>query len=120
MQEVKFLGHVINSEGVAVDPSKTEAVARWERPKTVTEIRSFLGMAGYYRRFILGYSQIALPLTRLTRKETPFVWSPECERSFQVLKEKLTTAPVLTIPDPTESFEVYTDASHRGLGAVLI
>lgn len=120
MQEVKFLGHVINRNGVTVDPSKTEVVARWERPKTVAEIRSFLGLAGYYTRFVLGYSQIALPLTRLTRKETPFIWSPECETSFQTLKEKLTTAPVLTIPDPARPFEVYTDASYKGLGCVLM
>ena len=91
-QEVKFLGHVVGQGGVAVDPSKVEAVMEWERPTTVTEIRSFLGLAGYYRRFIKEFSQLALPLTKLTRKDVPFVWNPECENSFAQLKEKLTTA----------------------------
>ncbi|MCH83668.1 retrotransposon protein, partial [Trifolium medium] len=79
-----------------------------------------LRLAGYYRRFIMRFSQIALPMTRLTRKETPFVWNEECEQSFQKLKEKLTKAPVLTIPDPTQKYEVYCDASKKGLGCVLM
>jgi len=120
LEEVKFLGHVITNEGVAVDPSKTEAVLQWEKPKSVTEIRSFLGLAGYYRRFIKGFSQVALPLTRLTRKGHAFIWTQECEDSFQTLKEKLTSAPVLIIPDPMGHFEVYSDASKRGLGCVLM
>ncbi|XP_058725857.1 uncharacterized mitochondrial protein AtMg00860-like [Vicia villosa] len=100
MSEVKFLGHVISGGGVAVDPSKVEAVINWERPKNATEVRSFLGLAGYYRRFIMGFSKLALPLTRLTRKEVSLSWNSECEKSFQKLKEKLTTTPVLVIPDP--------------------
>ena len=120
MEEVQFLGHVISREGVAVDPSKIEAVLQWERPKTITEVRSFLGLAGYYRRFISGFSQLVLPLTRLTRKGKPFVWNIECEEAFQELKNKLTTAPVLTIPDPLGNFEVYSDASKNGLGCVLM
>jgi hypothetical protein len=106
LDEVKFLGHVISQGGVSVDKSKVEAVLNWERPRNVTEVRSFLGLAGYYRRFIKSFSQIALPLTRLTRKDTPFVWDEECENSFRQLKERLTQAPVLTIPDPTRSFVV--------------
>ncbi|XP_058749773.1 uncharacterized protein LOC131622747 [Vicia villosa] len=98
MSEVKFLGHVISGGGVAVDPSKVEAVINWERPKNATEVHSFLGLAGYYRRFIMGFSKLALPLTRLTRKEVSFEWNSECEKSFQKLKEKLTTAPVLYHP----------------------
>ena len=86
----------------------------------MTEIRSFLGLAGYYRRFIKGFSQLALSLTKLTRKDVPFVWNPECESSFAQLKEKLTTVPVLVLPDPGEPFEVYCDASLKGLGCVLI
>ena len=82
LSEVKFLGHVISNRGVAVDPSKTEAVIQWERPKTVTEVRSFLGLAGYYRRFIQNFSRIALPLTKLTRKGSPFKWTDQCEASF--------------------------------------
>ncbi|XP_058756484.1 uncharacterized protein LOC131629722 [Vicia villosa] len=113
MSEVKFLGHVISGGGVAVDPSKVEAVINWERPKNATEVRSFLGLAGYYRRFIMGFSKLALPLTRLTRKEVSFEWNSECEKSFQKLKEKLTTAPVLVIPDPNRSYEVFCDASKK-------
>ncbi|XLS75404.1 hypothetical protein HN51_032269, partial [Arachis hypogaea] len=118
--EVKFLGHVVSKKGIAVDPTKVEAVMDWKQPTTVTEIRSFLGLAGYYRRFIKGFSQIALPMTKLTRKDTPFVWTPECEESFQTLKKKLTTAPVLVLPEPNEPFEVYCDASLKGLGCVLM
>ncbi|XP_058726523.1 uncharacterized protein LOC131597879 [Vicia villosa] len=120
MSEVKFLGHVISGGGVAVDPSKVEAVINWERPKNATEVRSFLGLAGYYRRFIMGFSKLALPLTRLTRKEVSFEWNSECEKSFQKLKEKLTTAPVLVIPDPNRSYEVFCNASKKGLGGVLM
>ncbi|GAU31786.1 hypothetical protein TSUD_22320 [Trifolium subterraneum] len=120
LTEVKFLGHVISQGGVSVDQSKVEAVLNWERPRTVTEVRSFLGLAGYYRRFILGFSEIALPLTRLTRKGVPFEWDADCEWSFVNLKEKLTSAPVLVIPDPNRKFVVYCDASNKGLGCVLM
>src|ERR1051325_784248 len=111
MSEVKFLGHVISGGGVAVDPSKVEAVINWERPKNATEDRSFLGLAGYYRRFLMGFSKLELPMTRLTRKEVSFYWDSECERSFQRLKKKLTTAPILIIPNPKKSYEVFCDAS---------
>ena len=120
LREVKFLGHVVSAEGVIVDPGKIEAVLNWERPQSVTEIRSFLGLADYYRRFIKGFSQIAMPLTNLTKKNQPYVWSEECEAAFQDLKTKLTTAPVLVIPDPTQTFTLYTDASKKGLGCVLM
>ncbi|XP_016205988.1 uncharacterized protein LOC107646310 [Arachis ipaensis] len=83
--EVKFLGHVVSKQGIAVDPAKVEAVMNWERPTSVTKIRSFLGLVGYYRRFIKGFSQLALPLTKLTRKDVSFVWTPECEESFLAL-----------------------------------
>ena len=120
LREVKFLGHVVSSEGVAVDPSKVDAVLQWESPKSVTEIRSFVGLAGYYRRFIRGFSQIARPLTNLTKKDRPFVWTEQCETAFQELKTLLTTAPVLILPDPSQPYEVYTDASLMGLGCVLM
>ena len=81
-EEVQFLGHMINKDGVAVDPSKVEAVMKWERPINATEIQSFLGLARYYRRFIKGFSQIAIPLTKLTRKGVPFVWDAKCEDNF--------------------------------------
>ncbi|KAL4017094.1 hypothetical protein IC575_024768 [Cucumis melo] len=120
LRKVTFLGHVVSSEGVSVDPAKIEAVTNWTRPSTVSEIRSFLGLAGYYRRFVEDFSRIASPLTQLTRKGTPFVWSPACERSFQELKQKLVTAPVLTVPDGSGNFVIYSDASKKGLGCVLM
>ena len=120
LEEVSFLGHVISKGGIAVDPSKVEAVMSWESPKSVFEIRSFLGLAGYYRRFIEGFSKLALPLTKLTRKGQVFVWDAQCESSFRTLKERLTTAPVLVLPDPSEPFVVYCDASKMSLGGVLM
>jgi hypothetical protein len=96
---VEFLGHGISKDGIAVNPSKVEVVLKWEAPKNVKEIIGFLGMTGYYQRFIEGFSKIAGPMTKLLRKNTPFVWSEECERSFQTFKEKLTTSPVLAIPE---------------------
>ena len=120
LEEVSFLGHVISRGGVAVDPSKIEAVSKWEAPKSVSEIRSFLGLAGYYRKFIEGFSKLALPLTMLTRKGQAFVWDSKCEEGFQELKRRLTTAPILILPSPSEPFEVYCDASLLGLGGVLM
>jgi hypothetical protein len=120
LKRVTFLGHVISAEGVFVDPQKVEAVLKWERPTSVTEIRSFLGLAGYYRRFIKGFPLIATPLTQLTRKKKKWVWSEECEKSFQELKRRLTTAPMLTLPLGTEGFVVCSDASGKGLGCVLM
>ena len=101
-----------------MDPSKIEVVMNWERPTSVTEIRSFLHLAGYYCRFIKGFSQISLPLTKLTRKNAPFVWMADYEKIFQELKEKLASTPVLVLPDPSGPFMVYYDASGRSLGCV--
>ena len=101
LQRVQFLGHVIDKDGVSVDPAKVEAVINWEQPKTPTEIRSFLGLAGYYRRFIQDFSKIASPLTNLTRKTVKFVWSEKCDESFMELKKWLSQAPVLALPDDT-------------------
>ncbi|CAJ2642437.1 unnamed protein product [Trifolium pratense] len=120
LKEVSFLGHVISSGGIAVDPAKVDAVLQWGTPESVSEIRSFLGLAGYYRRFIEGFSKLALPLTQLTQKDQAFVWDVKCEESFQELKKRLTTAPVLILPDAKESFVVYCDASKMGLGGVLM
>ena len=119
-EEVRFLGHVVSKEGISVDPSKVEAVLNWSRPTTPTEIRSFLGLAGYYRRFIEGFSSIASSLTKLTKKNAKFVWTDECEKAFEELKTRLTTAPVLVIPISGVGYVVYSDASHRGLGCVLM
>ncbi|KAL0560765.1 hypothetical protein IC582_001178 [Cucumis melo] len=120
LKQVSFLGHVVSKDGVSVDPAKIEAVTGWTRPSTVSEVRSFLGLAGYYRRFVDNFSRIATPLTQLTRKGAPFVWSKACEDSFQTLKQKLVTAPVLTVPDGSGSFVIYSDASKKGLGCVLM
>ncbi|KAL0534284.1 hypothetical protein IC582_028573 [Cucumis melo] len=120
LKQVSFLGHVVSKAGVSVDPAKIEAVTGWTRPSTVSEVRSFLGLAGYYRRFVEDFSRIATPLTQLTRKGAPFVWSKACEDSFQNLKQKLVTAPVLTVPDGSGSFVIYSDASKKGLGCVLM
>jgi len=120
LKEVVFLGNVISAKGIFVDQRKVEAVLKWERPTNMIEIRSFLGLVGYYQRFIEGFSTIASPLTKLTRKEVRFFWSEVCEASFQELKKRLTSAPVLALPSGTEGFLVYSDASKRGLGCVLM
>ncbi|KAM1152397.1 hypothetical protein ACFX19_035618 [Malus domestica] len=120
LDQVSFLGHVVSAQGVLVDLQKIIAVENWERPRTVTEVRSFLGLAGYYRCFVKDFSTIALPLIELTRKYVPFVWSSECEQSFQQLKYLLTHAPVLALPDDGGNFEIYSDASLNGLGCVLM
>lgn len=115
-----FLGHVVSGKGITVDPAKIEAIVNWPRSTTVTKIRSFLGLVGYYRRFVEGFSRITSPLTQLTRKDTKFEWIEECEKGFQELKDRLTTTPVLTIPSRLGGYVVYSDASHKGLGCVLI
>ncbi|KAL6332469.1 hypothetical protein AAG906_008497 [Vitis piasezkii] len=120
LDRISFLGHVVSNDGISVDPGKVDVVANWRRPSTVTEIRSFLGLAGYYRRFIEGFSKIALPLTKLTHKGVKFEWSDDCECSFQELKNRLVSAPILTIPSGSGGFVVYSDASHQGLGCVLM
>ncbi|KAL4020671.1 hypothetical protein IC575_019452 [Cucumis melo] len=120
LKQVSFLGHVVSKAGVSVDPAKIEAVTSWTRPSTVSEVRSFLGLAGYYRRFVENFSRIATRLTQLTRKRAPFVWSKACDDSFQNLKQKLVTAPVLTVPDGSGSFVIYSDGSKKGLGCVLM
>jgi len=114
------LGHVISAQCIVVDPAKVDAVVKWESPKSATNIRSFVGLTGYYRRFIEGFSKIVAPLTQLTRKDQPFAWTGKCEESFQELKRRLTSALILVIPDVGKPFEVYCDASHLGLGCVLM
>jgi hypothetical protein len=120
LKEVQFLGHIFNKDGVQVDPAKIEAVKNWNAPRTPTEVRSFLGLAGYYRRFISNFSKIAVPLTALTHKDKPYVWGPEQENAFRTRKQKLCDAPILTLPDGVEDFVVYCDASNQGLGCVLM
>ena len=116
--EVRFLGHVVSASGVSVDSEKVEAVMSWERPKSVFEIRSFLGLAGYYRIFIEDFSRLAAPMTRLTRKEVKFDWDDRCEEIFMELKRRLTSAPILIVQDRRQGYTVYCDASRAGLGCV--
>ncbi|GJS58348.1 putative reverse transcriptase domain-containing protein [Tanacetum coccineum] len=118
--KVQFLGHVINSEGVHVDPAKIESIKDWVSPKSPTEIRQFLGLSRYYRIFIEGFSKIAKPMTKLTQKKVNFVWGDKQEAAFQTLKQKLCSAPILALPEGSEDFIAYCDASINGLGVVLM
>nr|GEX43803.1 putative reverse transcriptase domain-containing protein [Tanacetum cinerariifolium] len=118
--KVQFLGHVIDSQGIHVDPAKIESVKNWASPKSPTEIRQFLGLVGYYRRFIKGFLKIAKPMTKLTQKKVNFEWGDKQEAAFQLLKQKLCSAPILALPEGSKDFIVYCDASNKGLGAVLM
>ncbi|XP_078148594.1 uncharacterized protein LOC144544050 [Carex rostrata] len=120
MNQVAFLGHIVSGEGLAVDPEKIRAVTEWKRPTTVTEIRSFLGLAGYYRRFVMGFSQLARPLTELLHKGVKFEWGESQEKSFEELKSRLVSAPILAMPVVGKDYTVFTDASRSGLGCVLM
>ncbi|WMV14491.1 hypothetical protein MTR67_007876 [Solanum verrucosum] len=120
LQLVSFLGHIVSSEGIRVDSQKIEAVKQWPRPTSATDIRSFLGLVGYYRRLVEGFSSIASPLTRLTQKMVKFQWSDDCEKSFAELKTKLTTAPVLTLSEGSDGYVIYCDAYRVSLGCVLM
>jgi hypothetical protein len=103
-----------------VDPGKVKEVLEWKPPTTVSDVRSFLGLAGYYRRFILNFSKIAKPITELLKKGNKYVWSEACDEAFKHLKKLLTTSLVLAQPDTAKSFDVYCDASSTGLGGVLM
>ncbi|GJU97214.1 putative reverse transcriptase domain-containing protein [Tanacetum coccineum] len=117
---VQFLGHVINSQGIHVDPAKIKAVKNWASPTTPTEVRQFLGLAGYYRRFIKDFSKIAKSLTELTQKNKKYIWGEDQESAFQLLKQNLCEAPILALPEGNDDFFIYYDASHQGPGAVLM
>ncbi|GKD68837.1 putative reverse transcriptase domain-containing protein [Tanacetum coccineum] len=116
---MQFLGHVIDSQGIHVDLAKIEAVKNWASPTTPTEIRQFLGLVGYYRRFIKDFSKIAKSLTELTQKNKKYIWGENQESAFQ-LQKKLCEAPILALPEGNDDFVVYCDASHQGLGAMLM
>nr|GEV37372.1 hypothetical protein [Tanacetum cinerariifolium] len=118
--KVQFLGYVIDSQGIHVDPAKIESIKDWASPKTPTKIRQFLGLAGYYRRFIEEFSKISKSMTKLTQKGVKFDWGEKQETAFQLIKQKLCIAPILALPKGNEDFVVYCDASHKGLGAVLM
>nr|GFC00149.1 putative reverse transcriptase domain-containing protein [Tanacetum cinerariifolium] len=118
--KVQFLGHVIDSQGIYVDPAKIESVKDLTSPKSPKEIRQFLGLAGYYRRFIEGFSKVAKPMTKLTQKKVEFKWGNKQEAAFQLLKQKLCSARIVALHEGNEDFIVYCDASNKGLGAVLM
>jgi hypothetical protein len=120
LKEVSFLGHVITYGGIAVDSSKVQDVLNWNPPKNVSKIRSFLGLAGHYRKFIEGFSKIIKPLTSLLEKGKEFKWDATCQTCFEELKKRLTTAPVLIMPDIHKGFDVYCDASRLGLECMLM
>jgi hypothetical protein len=118
-KHIHYLGHIMSEQGIAIDPEKIEAIRGWPTPRNVSNIRSFMGLVGYYRTFIVGFSKITHPITYLQKKGTKFEWTLKCEKNFNLLKELLTSAPVLKIVDPDESFVVCTDACKEGLGGVL-
>jgi hypothetical protein len=120
LKQIAFLGHIISKGGIYVDSSKIQDVLSWNAPTSVSDIQSFLGLGGYYRKFIKGFSKIIKPMTELLEKDKKFKWTPAYEASFQELKNRLTTAPVLVMPDMEKSFSIYCDASGQGLGYVLM
>jgi hypothetical protein len=120
LKEVPFLGHIISAKETAVDPSKVQEVLDWKFPRSITQIRSFLGLAGYYHRFIPNFSKITNPMTKLLEKEEKFEWSPQYEEAFLTLKKLLTTVLVLAQPNIENLFDVYCDASDMGIGGVLM
>ena len=120
LKKVSFLGHIVSTEGIRVDPIKIEAVVNWKPPRNVTEVRSFLGLAGYCRRFVKGFSVIASMLTKLLKKRVNFEWTDKCQNNFEQLKEMLVKAPVLTQPTSRKEYTLYSDASSIGLGCVLM
>jgi hypothetical protein len=117
--QVKFLGHLITPEGLRMDPDKVKDILEWETPGNVKELQSFLGLANYYRRFIADFSNITLPLTRLTRKDEYWDFNSECISAFQTLKQRFKDEVILREPDPTQEFVIQCDASDYAIGAVL-
>jgi hypothetical protein len=118
--EVAYLGHIVGRNGLRMDPKKVEVVRTWRTPRTATELRSFLGLCNYFSRFIQGYSSVVACLHELLRKGVAFVWGTAHQHAFERLKQLLTTAPVLALPDFSKPFEVVSDASLNGTGAVLL
>ena len=120
LKEISFLGHIIFGQGISVDLVNVEAILNWEAPKSVMEVRSLFGLAGYYQRFIEDFPRAVVPMTKLTKKDENFEWTNQCEQSFQELKRRLMEAPVLALPQEDIKFVVYTDVSRNSLGCVLM
>eukprot|EP00253_Pinus_taeda_P033690 PITA_33690 len=119
-EQIQHLGHIITKEGITVDPEKIRTIMEWPVPKDVADIRPFMGLAGYYRQFVRGFSRVAYPITSLQKKGKTFKWIAECQRSFEQHKHLLTTTPILSIADPGKEYVVCTDASKEGVGGVLM
>ena len=119
-KQLNYLGHIISDDGISVDSDKVAAVQNMQPPKTIRDVRSFLGMASYYRKYVPNFSKIAKPLNALTRKHAKFNWTAEAQSAFDTLKQSLLEAPVLAFPDISKPFKLYTDASQYALGAVLM
>ncbi|KAK4391433.1 putative mitochondrial protein [Sesamum angolense] len=120
MEEIAFLGHVVSEKGIQPDPAKVKAIMEWEPPKDVSEVRSFPGLTGYYRRFVKDFSVVAKPLTNLLKNKAPCKWNDKCAQSFEELKKRLTSTPILALSSGDGGYVVYTDASRQGLGYVLM
>ena len=118
--ELKFLGHLVGAAGIRVDPDKVKAVLAWPQPDSLPKLRSFLGLATYFRKFILGFAAMVAPLHHLTKNDVPYIWSSDCQIAFDAVKEALTSAPTLRMPDPELPYELICDASGHGVGAVLL
>ena len=118
-KKLAFLGHIVSAKGILPDPAKVDKVKNFAKPTNLTELRGFIGLASYYHRFIQDFATIVEPMNHLLRKDIPYIWNEDCQKAFETLKEKLTTAPILIYPDFTKPFLLYTDASYQGLGAVL-
>ncbi|GJP84393.1 hypothetical protein CLOP_g14451, partial [Closterium sp. NIES-67] len=120
LEKVQFLGHMVSAQGVHVDPTKIEAVRSWKTPENVKELQQFLGFANYYNRFVPQYAKLAAPLTNLLKKNTPYKWEKKHEEAVEQLKQALTSAPVLILPDPERDYVIEADASDQAVGAVLM